>query len=50
MQITQESHKPHFMIFLDLQKAYDTLDRSRAIQILQGYGVGANLGRFIERI
>ena len=28
------------MIFLDLHKAYDVLDRSRCLEILDGYGVG----------
>ena len=28
------------MIFLDLTKAYDALDRSRCLDILEGYGVG----------
>ena len=27
------------MIFLDLHKAYDALDRSRCLEILEGYGV-----------
>ena len=30
------------MIFLDLTKAYDALDRSRCLDILEGYGVGPN--------
>ena len=28
------------MIFLDLTKAYNALDRSRCLEILEGYGVG----------
>ena len=28
------------MIFLDLTKAYDALERSRSLEILEGYGVG----------
>ena len=29
-----------YVIFLDLTKAYDALDRSRCMGILEGYGVG----------
>ena len=29
-----------YVIFLDLTKAYDALDRSRRLEILKGYGVG----------
>ena len=29
-----------YVIFLDLHKAYDALDRSRCLEILEGYGVG----------
>ena len=35
------------MIFLDLTKAYDALDRSRCLEILEGYGVGPNARRFL---
>ena len=28
-----------YNIILDLQKAYDALDRGRALEILEGYGV-----------
>ena len=41
---------PLFMIFLDLKKAYDTLDRTQAIRILEGYGVGPRLIRIIKNI
>ena len=50
MQLTQRAKKPLFMIFLDLKKAYDTLNRQRTMQILEGYGVGVNIRRFIETI
>ena len=36
-------------IFLDLHKAYDTLDRSRCLEILEGYGVGPRSLRLFRR-
>jgi len=50
MQLTMRGIHPLFMIFLDLKKAYDTLDREEAIRILRGYGVGPNIIRIIENI
>jgi hypothetical protein len=32
-----------YQIFIDLEKAYDTLDRGRTIDILAGYGVGKRI-------
>ena len=35
------------MIFLDLTKAYNALDRSRCLEILVGYGVGPSARRLL---
>jgi hypothetical protein len=43
MQLAARTNKPLHMVFLDLKKAYDTLDRDRTLKILEGYGVGANV-------
>ena len=37
-----------YMIFLDLTKAYDALDRSRSLEILKGYGVGERVRRLLR--
>ena len=36
-----------YVIFLDLTKAYDALDRSRSLEILKGYGVGERVRRLL---
>ena len=36
-----------YVIFLDLTKVYDALDRSRCLDILEGYGVGPNARRLL---
>ena len=35
------------MILMDLNKAYDALDRSRCLEILEGYGVDPNARRLL---
>ena len=37
-----------FGVFLDLQKAYDALDRERALDLLTAYGVGPRTVRLIR--
>ena len=37
-----------YVIFLDLHKAYDALDRSRSLEILEGYGVGPRARRLLS--
>ena len=41
---------PYFQIFLDLAKAYDSIDRDRLIDILAGYGFGPNMLQFLHRV
>ena len=37
-----------YVIFLDLTKAYDALDRLRSLEILKGYGVGDRVRRLLR--
>jgi hypothetical protein len=50
MRTTMKNKKSYarYLVFLDLKKAYDTLDRKRTLEILEAYGVGPNIRRFIE--
>ena len=37
-----------YVIFLDLHKTYDALDRSRCLKILEGYGVGPRARKLLQ--
>ena len=37
-----------FQVYIDLKKAYDSIDRSRVLIILKAYGVGPNILRYIN--
>ena len=39
-----------YQIFLDLRKAYDSIDRKRVIQILKKYKVGPKIRNYIWKI
>jgi hypothetical protein len=39
-----------YVVFLDLKKAYYTLDRKRTLEILEGYGVGPNIRAFLKKV
>ena len=51
MQATRmdKNRHPRYTVFLDLTKAYDTLDRPRTLEILKAYGVGPNIINIIEQ-
>ena len=44
--VALEQH-PLYVIFVDLKKAYDTMDRARCKEIMEGYGLGPNMLRLI---
>ena len=37
-----------YMVFIDLRKAYDTMDNGRCLKILEAYGVGPNIRRLLN--
>ena len=47
-QLAAMSEEVLYMIFLDLTKVYDALDRSRCLEILEGYGVGPKTRRLLK--
>jgi hypothetical protein len=47
-QLSYLELKPFYGVFLDLQKAFDAMDRERCILILEGYGAGPQLVRLVR--
>ena len=47
-QLAFREQAPVWGVFLDLQKAFDTMDRGRCIEILEGAGVGPWALRLIK--
>jgi len=47
-QLRYRIDEPLYMVFIDLKKAFYSLDRERAMPILELYGVGVNLCRIIR--
>jgi hypothetical protein len=47
-QLAHLEQCPFFCIFLDLKKAFDSMDRDRCLLVLEGYGAGPNMRRLIR--
>ena len=47
MSFSQQLKTPLYNIFLDLKKAYDSVDRWQIMKILENYGLGPNIRRII---
>ena len=42
-ELVSTDKDPLFLVFLDLSKAYNTVDRGRLIRTLEGYGAGPHI-------
>ena len=50
MQMVSMSSETTYQIYLDLRKAYDSIDRGRVLQIMKKYKVGKNLRRYMKNV
>lgn len=50
MQLATCSGETRYQIFLDLQKACDSINRSQVFKILKKYKIGENIRNIIEKV
>ena len=47
-QLAGVAHKPLFRVFINISKAYDSIDRGRCMEILRGYGLRPRLQQLLH--
>ena len=50
MQIGACTSSPLYQVYLDLSKAYDSIDRDKTMSILEKYKVGPNVRNYIRKV
>ena len=50
MQIASCKSTPLYQIYLDLSKAYDSIDREQTLAIMEKYRVGPNIRRYVAQV
>ena len=47
-QLAFREKAPLYRVFIDLRKAFDSMDQGRCLEVLQGYGAGPKMLRLIK--
>ena len=50
LQMAVNNSETTYQVYLDLKKAYDSIDRKRVIHIMKKYGVGPNICRYVQTV
>ena len=50
LQLAVHTSETTYQVYLDLKKAYDSIDRDRIIHIMKKYGVGPNICRYVQNV
>ena len=50
MQMATIASETVYKIFLDLRKAYDSIDRKRVLKLMEKYKVGTKVRRYVDRV
>ena len=50
MEMNKVIGEQFFIAFVDMEKAYDRVNRKKMFEVMRGYGISENLVRIIERV